>query len=210
MRLPAVPFTVFAIVALSAFPSANANLLQKTVGDSHVVWDSFSNLTWFWDVPLFADKTYDEQVALLNGLNEGSGYFGLSGWHLASLDEIHTFIDTFPFGYRNTGWDVASSFPLTLTSYPYGVGGRIDDGPNWGPYHTTALFYLNCPWGEAFPGCAVLQGVKDDLTSPLYGAWAVTIDPTTVPMEYVPEPASLLLVSLGLGVIGLAAWRRRR
>ena len=71
-------------------PAASADLaiVQNGIGEE-AVYDSVNGYLWYWDLSLFANANYYQQMALIEQLNL-KAYFGTTGWHLATDADMAT------------------------------------------------------------------------------------------------------------------------
>jgi hypothetical protein len=100
----------------------------------------------------------------------------------------------------------APGFGTDLIISAYGTSGLLES------YNITVLYPIVTPSGindGAFRG---IERSSADITSFRVFGYVPVVDNLTFggAGSQVPEPTSLLLLSSGLGMIGLAAWRRRK
>jgi hypothetical protein len=183
-------------VVFLAVSTAQAGLSVLTSGLDKVTYDSTANAYWYWNLADTTNETYAQQVTFATGLNAGSGYFGLTNWHMASETEMAGL-------WTNPAADIGGSFNPTETSPNKMWDGRYNYVPGWAGtgWHSNANVTLKgvSSWGKDMDGSTV----NDVWVYGSVGAW-ITASETPAP---VPLPGALLLGSIGLSCAG---WRLRR
>jgi hypothetical protein len=187
-------------VVLLAVSTAQASFSVLTSGLDKVTYDSTANAYWYWNLADTTNETYAQQVTFATGLNAGSGYFGLTNWHMASATEMTGL-------WTNPAADIGGSFNPTQDTGPEMWDGRYNDvsfpfpGDGW---HLNANVTLkgSSYWSQAPLGTSAVS----DLTAFEWaGAWITASEtPTAAP---VPLPGALLLGCLGASWAGW--WFRR-
>ncbi len=112
-----------------------------------------------------------------------------------------------PFSYLPSAWGIASFDSLTSETIDSITAAGLASGLYAGL--TTATL---SNWGQSFHANFTAWGAgfsSFEIGHPPEGA-NVTIGTTVTPITPIPEPASLILFGTGLGVLGLAAWRRKK
>lgn len=167
--------------------SAALNVLEPVAGQKITV-DTNTGYAWSWDMAGFINMTYDQQIAAITTLNTGSGFAGLTGWHMASQAEMNGLI-------ISAGYGILDGFGPT-DAYSPGfpiIQGRVDDVHSSG--HWVFSIELNSTgW----------YGIADSATSSepfALSAWVVTDN-------VVPVPGAALLGTIGAAFVG--GWLRRR
>jgi len=161
---------------------------------------------------------YNTSGALVGSVIVGSGY-GRDGFEVQNNPNIAggatTFISnrgdlTSPYDvYDSSGTLLISAFiDPALNGFGTGQTGIAYDGAN---YYVSQIFsneLLKYSGTGAFLGVVDLSGIPNPYTGRLLEDLSAVGNTITNPA--VPEPASLLLLGSGLGMIGLAAWRKRK
>ena len=173
--------------------AVEATLLPST--QSGVIFDNVANKYWLTDLNFYTDMTYTEQIQSINGRND----LGMS-WHMASGDETRDL-------WLGNGGSFLDMFQATQGDRLF--SGRIDTSTTWAnggdwedpwkdsytngvdPAHTVAMFGWD---GFMLAGDSGFNFFAyDDLSHHGLGAWVVSDGPVSV-----PEPATLLLFTLGI------------
>jgi hypothetical protein len=167
--------------------SAALNVLEPVAGQKITV-DTNTGYAWYWDMAGFINMTYDQQIAAIAALNTGSGFAGLTGWHMASNAEMSGLI-------ISTGYGILDGFGPTdaySSGFPM-IRGRLDDVHSSGHW-VYAIDSGSNGW----------YGIADSADSfPPFdlSAWVVTDN-------VVPVPGAALLGTIGAAFVG--GWLRRR
>jgi hypothetical protein len=189
---------LFLLFALTAASHATL-IVEEPVAGEFVVIDTDTNLMWLKDANTAGSMTWDAAMAWADGLD----YAGLDDWRLPSA--LNSDGSGPCSGVNCTDSEMGYLYSISLGNP---VGGPLT---NTGPFGSTLQpdFYWSgteyAPdpfdaWGFHFDAGEQHTFGKDsgDQGPPRY-AWAVRV---------IPEPTTGLLV--GLGLVGLAAQRRRR
>lgn len=186
------------------------------------VYDEMTGKSWYRNLGDFSNQSYDQQISSITGLNT-NGYAGFTDWHMASYDEMSE-LWTYGSSSIMTYFLPSAHDPLNPGFYDNRMWvGRYDTRPeNDCPYgcwdtqwlHNTAEVWWNwdpvkfweAPWLEVH-----LDNNEYDWGKWYVGAWVVTQNshplPDIDPLQDVPEPATFLLVAVGLMM--LTAIRRK-
>ena len=151
------------------------------------------------------DPAYPDRQGMLKlAVNAGRGETVISlVWHIDNWDqpreEKHFFAEAEYYTTGNTGQDLlfsseSSGVPVTLTPHTE----TLDDG--WTRWWAEATLVPNPEWEEMVNVVEFAASATDDSY--------MLIDYMHIATECVPEPSAIVL--LGMGVLGLLAWARRR
>jgi hypothetical protein len=132
-------------VALITLTSSSAFASLSIVGNS--VYDDVTKQYWVSNLNLFTNKTYIEQIKVINQLNINN-YNGQSGWHVANTTEATSL-------FRNTS--LSSMFNPTYQAYDP-TGNMTGFGAAW-PQTSLAVPPV---WAEPFISVSVLYGRYTD------------------------------------------------
>lgn len=193
----AINFGVLILLIISS-GMAHATLTDHNNLDSgHVIYDDDAGRYWMWDLSAFTDMTYAEQVATVSNDYAATNYFGINNWHMAKLDEMQTL-----FNGSRTWEDLKIFWPSYINGYDGGAqihwAGRFDSPVTDTYNHSVAAFYADSNTEMIGYG---YYPAADATKYSKVGAW-VTASP-------VPEPSTMLLLSVGLAGIAIAARRRK-
>jgi hypothetical protein len=161
---------VYFPVLLVLFGSTTAH--AALISGSGLVLDTDTNLLWCADLTDFADMTYQQQQAIVTGLNS-SRFGGMTDWHLASQSEVNDLLSSKTTARLQS---LGNAFtPTTYYETPLG-----NWSANWiGRTGTPYLFFqdkhvsmgiskgLSSPWGYGF------GSYSDNYADPTIGAWVV-------------------------------------
>jgi hypothetical protein len=163
-----------------------------------MIYDSDLNITWLKDAGMGGMKNWYDAMIWADNLNYG----GYDNWRLPTTSEI---IDV---GYVNVG----EMGHLFYTELGNSGGTLTNSGPftnlgtnGYGSIYWTSTTYSSNPdfaWLFYFDLNELPGRTDTDVKVRQFGAWAVRDGD----VASVPEPATMLL--LGLGLLGLAATRR--
>jgi hypothetical protein len=183
------------------------------------VYDDVSKQYWVRDLSLFTNKTYNQQLQTINGMNN-SKYNGQSGWHLADVNQLTVLFNTGQIisSFNSIGF---SRYGGPIWSDPFkiigGVSGRYNQsgsasqmhryaGINYGLYDLWSPYLGQDSIGVISPGINnplnyQVNSLQDSITDPTLGAWVTTSVPTPIP------PAFILM---GSGLIGIMGFKQRK
>jgi PEP-CTERM motif len=203
------------VVVLLFTGGTNTNASLITYSDD-VVYDNVANKYWFRDLSLFPDKTYDEQITLIDSHSFTHEY--RDGWRMANSSEYNRLLSN---GVPSI---MAFFAPTTIQINQNNTAqnikyyrGRLHDDVSDEMNTVVGFFYKNY-----WPGTGInyySPVVTSESTANIYyGAWVVadalhdTLEPKWIAAQAnptpTPEPATILL--LGTGVIGLVGIRNRK
>lgn len=190
--------SIFLMTLMFSFGAVAVEATLLPSAQSGVIFDDVTNKYWLTDLNFFAEMTYTEQIQSINGRND----LGIN-WHMASADEM-----------GDLWFGNGESF-LDMFQGPGLYSGRIDSetdsafGGDWAdpwkdsdtngvdPAHTVAMFGWDGFMLADDSGFNFFA--YDDLSHHGLGAWVVSDGPVPV-----PEPATLLLFTLGIMGINLS------
>lgn len=190
----------FVILMVSCFPplahgTDALTTLQNGAGEKVVFDPAYGNI-WYWDLSVFAGKTYAEQLAGIQQLNVDT-YFDTAQWHLATAQEMQplwllsTDVIRQTFNPGEVRYEGSYQWHYWSGRYADGFGGiHGASETGWGNF-------VFGPWDYAWPTIVNLSdvGVYSD-----QGAWVVAT---------VPEPAAGTFLLVGMAVIFFASPFRR-
>lgn len=171
--------------------SAALNVLEPVAGQKITV-DTTTGHAWYWDMAGFINMTYDQQIAAITTLNTGSGFAGLTGWHMASQAQMNGLI-------ISAGYGILDGFGPT-DAYSPGfpiIQGRIDEVHSSGSGHWVFTIESNS---------AGWYGIADSAT--LSEPFALSLSAWVVTDNVVPVPGAALLGTIGAAFVD--GWLRRR
>lgn len=115
-----------------------------------------------------------------------------------SVTPTDVFVDE--FGYSNTS---VTGFPAGVASYAGSLGTRTYDNGSNGLLWKSATFTFNTPVNSGSSAKFYVYTDNSYYTGPFADSFSLTLTPTAV-----PEPGSILALSVGL--VGIAGFARRR
>ena len=185
-----IVFLSTAVLIFGISGGASASLVDQGNG---TIYDDAGDVYWYKDLSVFRDKTYQEQLDLIEAI-PGSNF------HLASYAEMDALFSQYSATEIGNAFTRSGQHPSGYGTQHYDWYGRYESTADADPYH-----YVAQVWHET------KQDVWDrnplefletaDSVRDWFGAWV------TSNTALVPVPAALWL--LGSGLIGLAALRRK-
>jgi hypothetical protein len=199
-------FLVFlgALIVLIGSPyGANAALVSMTnASGDMVVWDDTADQYWYGDLSDFTLQTYSSQLTNIDNLNDPSDpYFGFGDWHMASYEEM---LDLWEYDQYDIYPEFLPSIEYPIEDEAYWKGRYDSTGPTPDTHYAAYVFGEDSVWWAYDQSTLTELWPSDSLASSELGAWVTSAGQ---PVQPVPEPAAILLLSSGL--LGLAALRRR-
>ncbi|WMJ08809.1 PEP-CTERM sorting domain-containing protein [Nitrosomonas sp. sh817] len=195
-----------AIAVLLASASANATLEPRLDGKAY--YDTESNLTWATPA---AARSIKEQIAFVSDLVID----GIDGWRIPDRPEFYNFTNnysdcSYPTGGGCPPYIPAS--PIDEYSWAWGVN-WISHGPSSAPdgYEDFSVTVSGILYGTYIPAYAngyMLDFVMliNDQDNAHYTVWPVQ----TGDVALIPEPQTYVMLLAGLGLVGVAVFRRIR
>ena len=202
-------FLVILCAAVLVFGTAgisNADLIGGTGAYSDYVYDTFSTLTWHLSADMVPGPTH------LHAMEAVLATYSTDGWRLPTPVELGTFADDYTnvaLGAAFTGFQEGLYYTDSVFMFP-GNPPIIED-------YTIDVYNFSADPGaletafqhyeELIPGSGVNEFLFGDVA---YAWFIVDGDPAGLggPVAVIPEPATMLL--LGVGMIGMAGIRRKR
>jgi hypothetical protein len=204
-------FVIFGFVLffiLSPIPAFSFQLLTNSAGET-VVYDDVNQNYWIWDMTLLSNKTYIEQQNAIATLN----YFDREDWSFAGTKQMSEIVEQItqsglsPFTLFRPNY-ISDSFVLLQgrfdAPYAYAVPGD-PQGPihqaygGWS-YPLQGIEYI-------YPLGGAGAGAYDDGAMFQLGAWGYAPGVLDNHPDTTPEPATMIL--LGLGLVGMAAMKKK-
>jgi hypothetical protein len=193
---------VVAVLLLTGIAPATL-IVKEYIPGQKVTLDTNTGNHWIWDLSLFTNKTYGQQISDIAGLGTYGNIGG--GWHMADLAEMGP-LWSYSFTEISGAFNTSDVFVLDPGDwYHIYWSGRYDDPTPVGTAHyvgtlfeeriysTSTFITIKSPLGvESYPDSTLL---------PQLGAWVTTDAPV------VPAPGAIILGTLGLS---LAGWKLRR
>lgn len=197
-------FSVLMMAIMLCFGfSANgyATLTTITTDGKEVVYDDIAEQYWWVYMGTFQYETYGYQQERTYEHCVDTQYYGLSTWHVASLEEMQ---ELYLNGAEEISshflvrWDVGAATVKRLGRYDSLAPPELND-----TYSRHYLAGLNYDISTGLSTLTPLQtlSVEDNTVDQSISLWVTASAPP------VPEPITMLLLSLGLA--GIAGIRRK-
>jgi hypothetical protein len=178
---------VTAVLLLTGTASADLIVYEYVPGQK-VTHDTVTGNYWIWDLTMFTDKSYAQQISDIAGLGTYGNIAG--GWHMATADEKALLAGT---GQISTGFNpTIDALPSTAT-----WRGRYDE-PSGGEEHMVFSLTYTLAFGWSGFDLPFPDSLSDE---PTIGAWVTTS------AALVPLPGAVVLGGIGLSVAG---WKLRK
>ena len=173
-------------------------VVQDYLGNGQkVVLDNVSGYHWYWNLPDFTNKSYQDQIDAIADLGNYGGIDG--GWRMATADDMAGL-------WAYTAPALATAFPKTgeCTNPYWGLAtyrrGRVESSNDPGNTHMVyGVTWIPTEWFKT------IVSLHDSETPDSLSAWVVS------PAPVVPEPTSVILAATGLlsSTLGLKRLRRK-
>ncbi len=200
-----------ALLIFGGVINTNASLIAY---NDDVVYDNVANKYWFRDLSQFPDKTYDEQIILINAYSFTDAY--RDGWRMASSVEYSNLLSNGAMSIKSlfTPTKIQVNENNTVQYIKY-YRGRLHDEVNDGMNTVEGFFFKNY-----WPGSGInyySPAVTGESTANMYyGAWVVadalhtTLKPIWIEAQANPVPVPSAVWLFGSGLIGLIGIRRKK
>ena len=189
---------LYAAVLLLTAGTVNAALtVLEDVPGEKVVLDTDTGDYWIWDLSMFTNKTYDEQITDIAALGSYGGIS--SAWHMATRSEMDLL-----WGYSGVELSAAFNQSFENINTIEWIGRYDEPGPGLTPEHYEAILYYIKQSSVTIKSILGDVYITDDIFTSHVGAWATTSDSVVI-----PAPSALVLSVIGLTSL-LGARRRRR
>ncbi len=190
-----IKYFITVLLVFSCVGQASAALELITDDDTGeiVVFDTLSNRYWMYDMNLFGNMTYYQQVAGISQLN-AAGYFGSMEWHMANRTQLDVLFSNIPSDL--TIFVFTAQLDTQEITY-----GRIEESVVDTNHRMMVIYHIFENGQVGTDASAIRDGAAD----PVLGAWVTAVAP---PPVSTPIPATVWL--LGFGLLGLVGVNRKK